>query len=327
MSHEITSSDGAVFHKVPAWHGLGHTVEQAMSPDDAMNIAGLGWTVSISDGISAGDVSSTDYRAIIRDDTRDILSVQSPGYRVVQNHEVFNLAYALDGEVKVESALSMGGGRKVVVLLKGDTFAPSNSPGDAVTPYLALMSSHDGSLALSALPTSVRIVCRNTLNMALASGSRGMYRVTHNGDMEEKKRGMEAALRKYRDTGALFREKVDALSRREMNAADIQTFWLRVYERLAGPVPVNPATEAEEAARDKAADEMARWSATFDEERRKVGGPASLWVAANAVTASIQHRVGKRGRPMSFDSRAFSNLAGDKQEDTLLVMREALALA
>lgn len=322
MSHEITETDGAIFHKKPAWHGLGVVVEDALTTDDALVKGGLDWTVSKSGGITADGVESKDFCAIIRDDTKTILSVQSPDYEILQNRDHF----ALGKDFGVESALSLQGGKKVVLLLKGDTFAPSNSPSDATVQYLALINSHDGTMALSALPTSVRIVCANTLRMALNGRGKGMFKVTHNGDMNNKVRDMEDAIHRFRETGNLFKETVDRLSKREMSVSDVQSFWVKVYERLFGEIPTNPITDTDKSAVDKAADEISRWAATFDAERLALNAPASAWMAANAVTKNIQHRVGKRGRKMTPESRAYQNLMGDKQDDTVLVMTEALAL-
>lgn len=331
MSHMITSTDGAVFHKVPAWHGLGYTVEQAMTPSEAMDLAGLGWVVVKSDGISANGITDKEYSAIIRTDTSTILSVQSSGYAVVQNSEVFDLAWALGNEVKVESALSMSGGRKVVVLLRGDTFHPDNSHNDEVAQYLALINSHDGTMALSALPTSVRIVCNNTLSMALSAEKRlkkGMFRVTHTGDMQAKQQAMRDALGRFRKTGALFVEAVNSLSRREMTVVEIQNFWLRVWGALEAPVVASPANAKEEANNLAAVGEIAKWSMAFDAERARLGAPASLWMAANAVTRSVQHtRNSGRGRKPTYESKGWAAINGVTQDETLVVMNEALAFA
>ena len=127
MAHEIMEKDTAVFNRVAAWHRLGTVVDSDMSPNDALSAAGLDWNVYKSSFIKASipdcdDVFSTDYAALIREDTKEILSVQSADYQVIQNKEHFEMAYELSNDVKVESALSLKNGRKVVLLLRGDTF-------------------------------------------------------------------------------------------------------------------------------------------------------------------------------------------------------------
>ena len=332
MAHMITDTDGAVFHKQSAWHGLGYTVEDAMSPTEAMVKAGLDWTVTKTPGITATgyyndeDVFTDQFCAIVRDDNKTVLAVQSPDYQIVQNSEVFDLAYTLSDQVKVESAFSMNGGKRLVVLLKGETFNPINHTNDGINKYLALLSSHDGTLALSGLPTSVRIVCNNTLTMALASGKKGMFRVTHNGNIEAKKQAMRDALKRYQSTGKMFEDAVNSMAVYGMNREEIQNFWLDVWAKIEEPVVANPKTEAEYRNYLNATTTIAKWTETFDTERSNLNAPATLWMAANAVTKEIQHRIPARGRKPSADSRAFNNLAGTTQDTTLTVMKTALAL-
>lgn len=326
MAHNITETDGAVFAKEAAWHGLGIVVQDEMSPTDAMSIAGLGWDVSKVGPIVAGGASSDDYVAIVRSDTNKILSIQSPDYKPVQNSEVFDLAYNLGADIKVESALSMNGGRRMVVLCKTGTMDVVNG-NDPVEQYMALVNSHDGTLALSALPTSVRIVCQNTLSMAMAAGAKKAFRITHTGDINEKRKAMADALKFYTNTGKLFEQKVTALAAKELTKADIQKFWMDVWALIEEPIVANPQTEKEYANYLAATVTVKKWADTFDSERQQIGGPASLWLAANAVTKDIQHRVPARGKKPTFESSAYNNLLGKNQDNTIRVMQYALTLA
>ena len=335
MAHEITSTDGAVFHKEQAWHGLGYTVEEAMTPHQALKMAGLDWQVHKTTGIRTWEADtegefppsySDKFCAILRDDTNDILSVQSPDYQVVQNYEVFDLAYALGADVKIESALSLQGGKKIICLVKGDTFAPSNSGNDAITQYLALLSSHDGTIALSGLPTSVRIVCMNTLKMALGTKKKNMIRFTHTGNMEDKKSQMRLALEQYASTGKFFKEQVNILSNTNFTTEQIQKFFLDVYQTLEGPVVSNPTTEKDYKNYLNATVMVSKWSAGFDEERKELNAPASAWMAVNAVTKELQHRIPTKGRKTGWENRAYNNLMGSNQDDSVTVARLALEL-
>lgn len=325
MAHNITDTDGAVFHKTAAWHGLGIVVENAPSPNDAMWMAGLDWDVKKVGPIVAGDAQSDDYVAIVRDDNNSILSIQSPDYKPVQNSEVFDLAYNLGADIKVESALSMNGGRRMVVLCKTGTMDATTN--DVVEKYMALVNSHDGTLALAALPTSVRIVCQNTLSMAMAEGMKKSFRIVHTGDMNEKRKAMANALQFYTKTGKLFEEKVDILVRKELTKADIQKFWMDVWGMIEEPVVANPQTEKEYANYLAATVAIRKWADTFDGERQELNAPANLWLAANAVTKELQHRVPARGKKPTFESSAFSNLIGKNQDNTISVMKYALTLA
>lgn len=326
MSHEITETDGAVFHKTKAWHGLGYVVEDAMTPTQALKLSGLDWTVSKTAGISAGTTYSDKFCAIVREDNQEILSVQSPDYKVVQNWEVFDLAYSVGMDVKIESALSLQGGKKIVCLIKGDSFSPANSQGDTITEYLALLSSHDGTIALSGLPTSVRVVCWNTLQMALNAGRHRMIKFTHTGNMEEKKASMRKALACYAETGKFFRECVNTLSNQMWTTTDIQKFFLDVYSAIEEPVTTNPQTEAEYKTYLDAVVTIARWSGNFDGERKELQAPASAWMAVNAITKDIQHHISVKGRKTGWENKAYNNLMGAAQNVSTKVANMALAL-
>jgi phage/plasmid-like protein (TIGR03299 family) len=333
MAHEIMEKDGAVFNRVAAWHRLGNVVESDMSPTDALRSAGLEWNVIKTGFVKAdhpdiGTVFSEDYSAIVREDTKEILSVQSSDYQVIQNSEHFEMAYELSRDVKVESALSLKNGRKVVLLLRGDSFDVAGSSGDTVTEYMGLINSHDGSIAFSALPTSVRIVCQNTLSMAIANARKGknMFRITHKGNtMEDKKQAMRDALRQFQSNGKFFRETVDVLANRELTKSDIQQFWMDVWGLIETPIVTNPRTDAEKDNYDNAVKAVSSWSETFDRERDETGSKASMWMAANAVSKYIQHRVAARGRKATAENRAWDNLAGLNQDSTMKVFRHALA--
>jgi phage/plasmid-like protein (TIGR03299 family) len=326
MAHNITETDGAVFNKKAAWHGLGIVIQNDMSPTDAMEISGLNWTVSKTSSVYAGDAQSDDYNAIIRDDNNTILSIQSPDYQVIQNSEVFDMAYNLGADIKVESALSMNGGRRLVVLCNTGTMDGASS-NDTIEKYMAFINSHDGTLAHSVMPTSIRIVCQNTLSMAMASGHKKAFRITHTGDIKKKQQAMADALKFYQQTGKLFEEKVSTLVRKELTKADIQKFWMDVWGMLETPIVTNPQTESEYTNYLKATTTIAKWSDTFDSERQSLNSTANMWLVANAVTKELQHRIPARGKKPTFESAAYNNLLGKNQDATIDVMKYALTFA
>lgn len=326
MAHEITSSDGAVYNQQPAWHGLGLTVEEAMSPDEALKLSGLNWEVIKEVGVtSPGGAYSDNFCPIVRSDTEEILSIQSPDYEVFQNRDLFNMAYALGSEVKVESAFSIQGGKKIVCLLRGETFAPSNSREDSISKYMCLTSSHDGSIGVLGIPTSIRAVCANTLNMVLRSASKNRIRFTHTGNVKAKENEMRRALTQYIEIGRAYQDNVNVLSSKILTTQEIQEFWLKVYGELEKPVDPTDTSEAGYENQIKAASRIAKWAMTFDKERSTLQAPPSLWQAVNAVTAEVQHRIPSRGRKPSRENSAYSNLIGTNQTTSLQVVDIALS--
>ena len=113
-----------------------------------------------------------------------MLGVVTDRYRVVQNTEAFAFTDALLGEgVKYETAGSLQNGRKIWLLAKlPDRYIIE---GDQVEPYLVFSNSHDGSGSIKVAMTPVRVVCQNTLNLALASAKR-VWSTIHVGDLAGK---------------------------------------------------------------------------------------------------------------------------------------------
>lgn len=110
--------------------------------------------------------------------------VVSDRYKIIQNTDAFRFTDELLGEgVRYETAGSLQGGRKVWLLAR----LPKEFiiAGDRISPYLVFSNTHDGSGAVRAAVTPIRVVCNNTLNLALASAKRS-FSMVHTGDIRGK---------------------------------------------------------------------------------------------------------------------------------------------
>jgi phage/plasmid-like protein (TIGR03299 family) len=323
MAHEMTENDSAVYHKKSAWHGLGNVVDYTLSANSALRESGLGWEVEKTTGISTGGgIWTEDYRGIVRTDTRKVLGIVSPQYQVVQNKEVFRLAEYFSDVATVESAGSVQDGRKCYLLLNQDSF--DATANDTVTRYMAMFWGHDGKSSIIIKPTSIRVVCKNTMDMALADGIKNKMTIKHHGDMETKIEEAREIITEYKNTGNLFRNQVDTLAKRTISHNALRRFFTEVYQVMEGEIPMNPTTPEEEATHTKAVLTLAKWDNTF--EREADDNPPSWWLAVNAVTNDIQHRIAARGRKAAPGSRAYSNLIGRGSKNSALVMKHALVM-
>lgn len=163
------------------WHGLGTKVMEAPASKEALRLAGLDWQV-LQEAVytNTGD-TIPGYKANIRDTDRRVLGVVTDRYKVVQNTEAFAFTDSLLGEgVRYETAGSLQGGRKVWLLAR----LPREYiiAGEQVSPYLVFSSAHDGSGAVKAAVTPVRVVCNNTLNLALQTAKRS-WSMAHTGNI------------------------------------------------------------------------------------------------------------------------------------------------
>ena len=165
--------------RVAPWHGLGVRVESALNSQDALIQSGLDWKVVQRPIMTTAYDPIPGYKA----DNR-ILGVVTDRYKVVQNAEAFAFTDALLGEgVKYETAGSLQDGKKIWILAKlPDKYIIE---GEQIDPYLVFSSSHDGSGAIKVAMTPIRVVCQNTLNVALSSAKR-MWSTIHVGDLAAK---------------------------------------------------------------------------------------------------------------------------------------------
>lgn len=153
------------------WHGLGTEIKEAPASADALIAAGLDWTVEQRNVYSEGGCLIPGYRVNTRSTDQAALGIVLDRYKVVQNMDAFQFTDDLLGEgVTYETAGSLQGGRKVWMLAR----MPQRYiiSGDEIAPYLVVMNSHDGSSGIKVAMTPIRVVCQNTLNLALNTAKR-----------------------------------------------------------------------------------------------------------------------------------------------------------
>lgn len=166
------------------WHGLGTQVEEAPSSIDALRLAGLDWQV-VQEPIytDAGDIIPG-YKANIRDRDRSVLGVVTERYKIIQNQEAFAFTDALLGNgVRYETAGSLQEGKRVWLLAR----LPREYiiSGERISPYLVFSNTHDGSGAVKVALNPIRVVCNNTLNLALHTANRS-WAMIHTGNIKDK---------------------------------------------------------------------------------------------------------------------------------------------
>lgn len=165
------------------WHGLGTPVEEAPTSADAIRLAGLDWTVESKPIFTDGGIEIPGYKANTRDIDGSVLGIVSDRYRIVQNAEAFDFTDSLIGEgCKYETAGSLLDGRKIFLLAR---MPERDILGDQVDPYICFTNNHNGTGAIQVCMTPIRVVCQNTLNLALGQASR-KWSTRHIGDMQSK---------------------------------------------------------------------------------------------------------------------------------------------
>lgn len=166
------------------WHGLGIRVEEAPTSKEALELAGLNWKVLQKPIYTSSGIPIKGYKANVRDIDQNILGIVTDRYKVVQNEEAFKFTDDLLGAgVRYETAGSLQDGKRIWLLAK----LPHEYiiGGEQISPYLVFTNTHDGSGAIKVAVTPVRVVCSNTLNLALTTAKRS-WSTIHTGDINGK---------------------------------------------------------------------------------------------------------------------------------------------
>ena len=174
------------------WHGLGTKVENAPTSKDAIIMAGLNWKVLQEPVYTENGERVEGFRANIRDFDRKVLGVVSERYRVIQNQEAFAFTDVLLGEgVQYETAGSLQEGKRVWMLAQ----MPEKYivAGDEMESYMVFSNTHNGTGAVRIAITPVRVVCNNTLNLALNTAKRS-FSMIHTGNIRGKVKEAREAL-------------------------------------------------------------------------------------------------------------------------------------
>ena len=166
------------------WHGLGTMVAEAPNSKDALRLAGLNWKVLQEPVYTENKELIQGYKANVRDTDRKVLGVVTDRYKVIQNEEAFAFTDTLLGKgVRYETAGSLQEGRRVWMLAR----LPREYiiSGERISPYMVFSNTHDGSGAVKTALTPIRVVCNNTLNLALRTAKRS-WSMIHTGDISGK---------------------------------------------------------------------------------------------------------------------------------------------
>ncbi len=218
MAHEVESlmytSNDKNGRFVP-WHGLGTPVQESPTSADALRLAGLDWRVEAKPIYTNDGIKIPGYVANTRDSDNSVLGVVTEKYKIVQNEDAFAFTDSLiGGDVRYETAGSLRNGKSTFLLAK---LPDKKILDDDFGQYLCFTNTHDGSGAVKVMMTPVRVVCNNTLNLALNTTKR-MWTCKHMGSMKDKLHEAEETLgfaSKYMDNLAVVAERLANVSLRD----------------------------------------------------------------------------------------------------------------
>lgn len=213
------------------WHGLGVIVQDAPTSADAIRMAELNWRVEQSNIYMADGTLIDGYKANYRDKDNLPLGIVSDKYKIVQNDEAFAFTDELLGEgIRYETAGSLSDGRRTWLLAKMET---CKLVGDDCEPYLVFTNTHDGTGSIRVALTPIRVVCQNTLNLAL-SKARRQWSCVHKGNITSKMEEAKMTLLNANNYIAELQKEAEALSRIKMDKD-------KVVKTINTLLPINDA--------------------------------------------------------------------------------------
>lgn len=231
MSHEVESCFSV--REVP-WHGLGTIVQDAPTSTEAIKLAGLDWSVHsrpVYTEMSNGEKMLVEgQKANVRSTDNKVLGMVSDRYKIVQNSDAFDFTDALVGEgCRYETAGSLFGGKKIWLLA---SLPEQKIIDDAFIPYVCFTNAHDGFGSIQAIMTPTRVVCNNTLNLALSTARR-KWSTKHVGDLSSK-------LAEARHTLELANDYMTNLAAEADRLVEVKVTDEKLQEVLDALFPTNP---------------------------------------------------------------------------------------
>lgn len=294
MAHEVENMFSV--GEMP-WHGLGHVLDSSPSCSEALTLAGLDWSVDLRP-LFAGDdlIDVPSHRAVVRGDTGAVLGIVGDEFVPFGNADAFAFFEPLvhEGLISLETAGSLRGGRRVWIMARVGTCGPVEVvSGDIVEPFVLLCHGHDGSLALRVGFTPVRVVCANTLSMALDDGA-GLFVLRHTS-------GLAAGLVSIRSAIAeqirIFQGSAESwafLAGRRCTPELFEQYALRVFGRTPEDL-ADAEVSATQPSPTTGARLLAAVKPLFEEGMGNdlPGVRGSWWAAYNAITQWVSHHRGR----------------------------------
>jgi phage/plasmid-like protein (TIGR03299 family) len=248
------------------------------------------------------------------------LGVVGASYQIIQNRELLDLADAIrnDNSLEFGTAGFTGDGQKVFFQCKGECF--DIGEGDTVTPYMLFANGHDGGLAARLQPMTERMFCQNQLG-SITRG-KAYFTIRHVGNIKAKIEEAKALGRAFFKVTEDNRLAMLELRNTEVSQADLQKFFYEIYQRHYKSVNLNPKTEEEHNAAERARNAYHQFNRRFIKEKHIAGTTA--WNMANAYTGWLQHDKGAGSNPQLTARRRYeSSIIGTLERRS----REAFKLA
>ena len=315
MAHELEIINGEaqmayrISNGLP-WHGLGVPVGDDMTPEEMMDAAGLNWEVSkVPSFIEInGEKIMTGQETLVRNTDNKILTHVGKGWNPVQNSEAFEFFsdFVSKGDIIMDTAGSLKEGQIVWALadLK-DGFSLFN--GDEVKGYLLFSNPHMYGKSIDIRFVATRVVCNNTLTMALGENSQAGVRINHRSQFNPEK--VKEILGLSHGKMEEFKEAAEFLGSRQFIQRDMEKYFGIVFGESTqeNKKLSRTAEQAMEIVETQPGAEFAK---------------GSYWQLLNAVTYMCDHKLGR-----SNDTRMANSWYGANRDRKINALNTAIEMA
>jgi phage/plasmid-like protein (TIGR03299 family) len=292
------------------WHGLGKAVPADLSPLQMLEASGNNWGLVKVPlyGMYENELIDSGRQALIRDTDKKVLSVVSDDWQPVPNIEAatFFNEWVHAGDMEMDTMGSLRGGQIFWALAKTKEHFEVFK-GDTVRGYIMLVSRHQYGTSITAKHTAVRVVCNNTLELAMHGGGRAGVNLDHRSEFDPEK---------VKEMMGVSRSKMTKFSEMAKFLASKRYTNDNVIEYFKSVLGTKGEDETQMSKRAQTA---------FDAMKVQPGveyGEGTWWEPFNAVTYVVDHKLGR-----SADTRLQSSWFGINKDRKVMALESAMSFA
>lgn len=317
--HKLDSSKGQtafIAYQAPAWHGLGKVFNNEITIEQALQESGLDFHVDKLPNVhrftgkdgQPSEIVSTDSFFTIRTDVNKVLGSRlGPDYTVYQNTQALDVVDEMlkTKKVIIETVGAIDDGRKVFTCLKLNSSIIVDG-NDEVFQYVLLANSHDGSLAITAMPTNIRVVCNNTLSAAL-SNAKGSYKIRHTRNAADRVKEAFVIMGLLEDNSKANSAAYNAMKHNSLTKQEFFDYIGNIFITGEEISELNKGNkDAISTRKQNTIGEVLQYANNGVGQREALGDSLNMWYAYNAVTGYLTSK-----KYSNADDRFNSLILGD----------------
>lgn len=267
------------------WHKQGIKLDNPPNSREAIVQAGLNWQVRKTRIYDEYNRAVPGFFATMRSDNQKILGVVKSGYTPMQNIDAFGFFDTLESVkfLQFETAGSIGNGEIVWILARIKEASVFCIHGDdSVIKYLLLSNSHDGNSSVSVKFTPIRVVCQNTLNLALEKGE--TTKLKHSMNIHSKLSDVNAAVSNILRLYSLADDSFKAMFNYKIKEKELRKYFSMIF-------PIGDVKNGNQERKQKlnSTTQNNLFEIFESDNNRYLGIDGTIWAAYNAITEYIDH--------------------------------------